>query len=482
MNIASVFLIAALLGTGQPQMLFFTSDHCPACQPVKPGVQHLIEKGYPIQEINISQAPATADRYRITQVPTFVLIRDGQELTRFSGQLSPQEIASMINKAAAEGQTPSSDNASAAEPRSEALPQNVRERSAIQPPARRSQLVSTVATESSLSVEDRAHQATVRFRVIDADGTNHGTGTIIHVHEGEALVLTCGHIFRESNGKGKIEADIGFPATPRTVSGKLLNYDAGDHDIALVVIELDQAIAPVPVAHPEANPEIGTKLFSFGCNLGDDPTLRRGNLLRISSYSGINKYDVSNRPIDGRSGGGLFAASGELIGVCNAADVHADEGIYAGLDTIFWQLREAGLDDVISSPVVQPQPSELHDTFASDQQTSDLSQPETDLVAVPPRMHPNPVDAMEAPAATRLNPVSHTRSDVEMIVIVRSKSDPNKTSSIVLPDPNPELLQLIASEKLRMASESDPQSAEPLSRLPARVARQDEGHRAQSPR
>ena len=35
-----------------------------------------------------------------------------------------------------------------------------------------------------------------------------GTGTVIDCRQGEALILTCGHIFRDSAGKGRIEVDL----------------------------------------------------------------------------------------------------------------------------------------------------------------------------------------------------------------------------------------------------------------------------------
>ena len=62
----------------------------------------------------------------------------------------------------------------------------------------------------SISLADaveRARSATVRLRVHDGHGYGAGTGTIIDTHGEEALVLTCGHLFRETQGKGKIEKD-----------------------------------------------------------------------------------------------------------------------------------------------------------------------------------------------------------------------------------------------------------------------------------
>jgi S1-C subfamily serine protease len=48
--------------------------------------------------------------------------------------------------------------------------------------------------------------------------------------------------------------------------------------------------------------------------------------------------------VDGRSGGGLFNEQGELIGVCNAAAVEVDEGIYTALETIHWQIAAVDLE------------------------------------------------------------------------------------------------------------------------------------------
>ena len=54
----------------------------------------------------------------------------------------------------------------------------------------------------------------------DANGHSYGTGTIIDARGGEALVLTCGHIFRDSDGKGPITIDLVGLETPRQVAGK----------------------------------------------------------------------------------------------------------------------------------------------------------------------------------------------------------------------------------------------------------------------
>ena len=62
--------------------------------------------------------------------------------------------------------------------------------------------------------------ASVRLRVEDPDGHSCGSGTIIDARGGEALILTCGHIFRDSQGKGRIEVDLFGPSGPQRVPGR----------------------------------------------------------------------------------------------------------------------------------------------------------------------------------------------------------------------------------------------------------------------
>ena len=68
--------------------------------------------------------------------------------------------------------------------------------------------------------------ATVRLRVFDGHGYGAGTGTIIDTHGEEALVLTCGHLFRDTKGEGKIEVDLFIDGQVETVIGQLIDYEA----------------------------------------------------------------------------------------------------------------------------------------------------------------------------------------------------------------------------------------------------------------
>ncbi len=192
--------------------------------------------------------------------------------------------------------------------------------------------------------EHEALQATVRLRVEDPDGISYATGTVIHSHDGESLVLTCGHVFRDAGGKGEITAEYNFLAgATKQAPGELIYYDADARDIALVAIKPGEHIKPARIAPTHFPVQRGDQIFSIGCDHGQPPTIRQSRIKNQAKYNGVNKYDIFGRPVVGRSGGGLFTPGGQLIGVCNAAVVDSDEGVYVGLDTVYWQIAKVNL-------------------------------------------------------------------------------------------------------------------------------------------
>ena len=159
-------------------------------------------------------------------------------------------------------------------------------------------------------------------------------GTVVDVHGEEALVLTCGHLFRESQGKGRILIDRFDATVVQPTTGSVISYDL-DLDVALVTMKLTRPIQTAKLAPAEYKAQKSEGVFSIGCNHGEAPTVMNGEVNQIDRYLGPPNITASGRPVDGRSGGGLFNRAGQLIGVCNAADPEFDEGIYAATPRIF---------------------------------------------------------------------------------------------------------------------------------------------------
>jgi S1-C subfamily serine protease len=249
------------------------------------------------------------------------------------------------------------------------------------------------------------------------------------------LVLTCGHIFRESQGKGPINVLVNTPAGPRTATGKLHSFSI-EPDLALVVVESVAEAQPARIAGAGYRPAKGESVYTAGCDFGKPATSAATRITAIDKYLGPSNVEVAGEPVQGRSGGGLFNARGELIGVCNAADPQAHEGMYAGLSSIHTMLTEKGLASVFAgpgapasmaqqAPMAAPRPRNIPASAAGSRAS--------DQFAV----------AQEA-AIERLQ----DSTGAEVICIVRNAAGA-KSEILVLDRPSPGFMQMMTSEGRR---------------------------------
>jgi hypothetical protein len=198
--------------------------------------------------------------------------------------------------------------------------------------------------------------ASVRLRVQDKDGRSCGSGTIIDSREGEALVLTCGHLFRDSQGKGAISVDLFNSGALQTVPGRLISYSVPQTvtdltpDVGLVAIHCPGPVVVARLAPPEYRVAEGMAVVSVGCNNGDLPTARASKVTRLNRFNGPPNIEVAGQPVEGRSGGGLFSPEGYVIGICNAADPEAKEGYFGGAASVYAELDREKMAFVYHSP------------------------------------------------------------------------------------------------------------------------------------
>jgi hypothetical protein len=308
-------------------------------------MQRLQREKYPVRQVNIAVDRQLASRFRVYQVPCFVMVVNGREVERVVGATSYQRLVSMIGTG--RRQAVSSPAASRISVPVSIPPPTIRPAETLVRPT------SVVTPRVSVSPQQRALAATVRLRVEDAGGTSFGTGTVIDTHGSEALVLTCGHLFRDSRGAGEIQVDLFVNGTARTVRGELIAYDAQHDDVGLVSIRPGINLVPVAVAPATVNAGNGQQVFAVGCNRGAGPTVLLSKIAGVNRFVGSPNYTVTGRPSDGRSGGGLFTADGQLIGLCKWAVTDADEGVYAGLAAVHKHLAKAGLQSVFESVVAR---------------------------------------------------------------------------------------------------------------------------------
>jgi hypothetical protein len=306
-----------------------------------------------------------------------------------------------------------------------------------------------------------ALQATVRLRIEDEHGISYGTGTVIDNHDDELLVLTCAHIFNAAGESGQILCDLFVPGGGQGIRGKLISRDIR-RDVGLVSFRSKVPVTPVQVGGTGNRPGNSDMVFCIGCNRGNDPTVLSDRILAVNRYHGPANLVVGGRPVDGRSGGGLFTSDGLLIGVCNAADQTEDEGLYAALGPIHTELDAAGLGFIYrrEQPAVATRP-ESGPQSTSEQRTSPSVPLDTPAQIVPtsgvqpssPSSSPNPPSNVPSKAAFgrfQSNPNStpiSTAPPAEVICIVRSNDRPNGGSQVyVLDRPSPNLMKQLSAE------------------------------------
>lgn len=67
-------------------ILFFSTKWCPSCKAVEPSIDQLLKEGVKIKKINCDYDASMTERYKVTNVPTFILTdMNGNELKRMVG-------------------------------------------------------------------------------------------------------------------------------------------------------------------------------------------------------------------------------------------------------------------------------------------------------------------------------------------------------------------------------------------------------------
>jgi thiol-disulfide isomerase/thioredoxin len=483
-----VLLFSSLLTAGgEPKLVNFTGDACPHCEKMQPVLAQLQQAGVVVQTVNVEQQPEIARQFKVQAIPTTVLLVEGREVNRVVGSTTFEKLCSVVaavNKTGdvVRGQSPAvaavapkanylserlnglfgkgssaatnhaaTNNSMSKDPFADRLPQP--EFAAETPAPRKNALPPTTVRGQSPdnNFAERAMAAAVRLKVEDDRGYSLGSGTIIDEQAGEALIMTCGHIFRESKGQGKIMVDLYHP-TAQTVEGTLVGFD-DQRDIGLVSIRVTGPISSVPVAPANFKLEPQAPVFSIGCDNGQQPAARHSKVVSVQRYNGPPNVQVAGASVDGRSGGGLFSPAGYLVGVCNAADPADDEGIFAALPTLHWQLDKVGLQAIYQRPSAAPAVNNLATEEPAARELFPITNqdpiPELPAQRQPSRQPSPPSENPVALASFESSPqpaaAASGENDTEIICIVRSRSNPAKKNQIfVLDKVSSDLMQQIS--------------------------------------
>jgi len=81
------------------------------------------------------------------------------------------------------------------------------------------------------------------------------------------LILTCGHLFRDSQGNGRIEVDLFGSYPAERIPGELLHFDL-EKDLALLRIRVNGPVRTARIAPPGYRIAKGARVVNVGCNNG----------------------------------------------------------------------------------------------------------------------------------------------------------------------------------------------------------------------
>ena len=94
-----------LVSAGQPLLIDFWAPWCGPCRMMSPVVEELAQEyegRVIIAKCNVDDAEDVAAQFNIRNIPTLVLMKDGQLVNRFVGLVAKKEVAdaleSMLNQ------------------------------------------------------------------------------------------------------------------------------------------------------------------------------------------------------------------------------------------------------------------------------------------------------------------------------------------------------------------------------------------------
>lgn len=403
-----LMLLLLLADSGNPagppdvQLLDFTASYCEPCRQMLPILQRMEHDKFPIRRVDITEDPDLSRKFQITGLPTLIVMVEGKEVKRFVGLTSEDELRQAMHKAARDlEQKRIADNPPAPPLRPEVATktQQVNDNEKIEPkapaaPASSRKSLADVfqrmfsgrksapdvirgqspGGDAAANGLVRSEAATVRVQV-EGRSTKGGrkvrevgTGTIIHSVPGETLVLTCAHFFLNLQRDGSsvtVETfDDGRP------EGFAATVVGGNHSLDLAIIRCTPKRTLPAVSVSAQSPELATgqSLVSFGCDLGNSPSRLEMSLVAVDRYLGPGNLVCTMDPVSGRSGGGLYLPTGELVGVCSCAEREKSEGLYMAWSAIASLLRELKLEKLLRDSTLT---SDENSFIAADDSLSD---------------------------------------------------------------------------------------------------------------
>ncbi len=493
-------LLFALIATtaadrsSDPVLLDFQSENCGPCRQMRPAIDQLIALGYPIKAVDVDRTPDLSERYKVSVVPTFVIVdAKGNELARARGAMPARQLATFYNQTKLKA-------AATASPVEEA---EDRDNSA--------DVEDTPATESAPTatatplVNPRPWETVVRIKMhLSSKEWGFGSGTIIDSTEEESIILTCAHIFRVKGPVQPTPKNFRVPISVDLFSGQLIGRDPAqvsrgeqdivgeaidydfDNDVGLIRIRPGRKLPSSRVVPPWWTPKKGMSMFTVGCSHGADATAWNTTILdpkvtmtNTATKKNFSEIKCTNQPKEGRSGGGLYTSDGYVAGVCDFADPNERVGLYAVPEAIhrlldrnelmaLYKPSSDGADTRLASTrSTGPAPSSKTKVRAQSPDwpgAREVTLPPPELAGIKTWSRPK---SAEAPATPRQRPADDSETALAENRGGRVRlGEATPTEASIDPGPDARALESLSRDEARSAEPVPP----PVNRAPSRTA------------
>jgi thioredoxin-like negative regulator of GroEL len=78
-------------------VFYFTAEWCQPCKKVKPVVEDMKKEGFQFQMVDADYEQLLVKQFKVSSIPTFILLKDGKEINRITGAKTRGELEDFIN-------------------------------------------------------------------------------------------------------------------------------------------------------------------------------------------------------------------------------------------------------------------------------------------------------------------------------------------------------------------------------------------------
>jgi thioredoxin 1 len=84
----------------EKSLILFSAEWCGPCKIIKPILEEIkseMDEDFPFYVIDVNESVKTTEKYNVRNIPTGVILVDGEEKIRFTGAKNKEQIKNLIN-------------------------------------------------------------------------------------------------------------------------------------------------------------------------------------------------------------------------------------------------------------------------------------------------------------------------------------------------------------------------------------------------